>query len=377
MIRYSLLFIFSIAILVSGCKTGKNSLEKGNYYEAVMQSVNRLRKNPDNKNAKATIQNGYPLALEYHQDVIARAKASQDQFKWEKVFDQYQLLNRLNDEIQRCPACRAQVSNRQDFTADAASASLKAAEVRYALGEQALGMGDRESAKQAFFHYQTAHRYQPNFRDVNNKMADAMQMATLQVLVEKIPLHSQTLQLSNDFFQDQIGEYLINTRINDFVMFHSLTRRQNMGRGFDHRIVLRFDDFVVGQHYVKETVEKISRDSVVINKPKKGERPIYGTVSAELRTFKKTVDSNGLLDFQIQDAQSGRVLVRDKFPGGFAWFCEWGSFNGDERALTKEQLAICKNRELAPPPPQQLFIEFTKPIYDQVVSRITQYYRNF
>ena len=374
-IRYTLLIFLTASILFVGCKSGKNTLEKGNYYEAVLQSVNRLRKNPDNKNARATLSNGYPLAVEYGQDVIARAKTSPDQFKWEQVHAQYQRLNRLNDEVQRCPACRPLVT-RQDFSSEANASALKAAEVRYALGDQMLSTGNRESAKQAFFHYETANRYQPNFRDVNQKMMEARQMATLQVLVDRIPMHSQALKLSNDFFQDKINEYLVNTRINDFVMFHS-PAKLNRGMVVDHHVVLRFDDFVVGQHYVKETVEKIERDSVQLNKPRKGERPVYGTVSATLRTFRKTVDSNGLLDMQVLEDGSNRVLMRDKFPGGFAWTCEWGSFNGDERALTKEQLAICNNREMPPPPPQQLFIEFTKPIYDQVVSALTQYYRNF
>lgn len=377
MTRNILLLVLSASLIIVGCKSGKNSLEKGNYYEAVMQSIKRLRKNPDNKNAKQTLHNGYPLAQDYHEGLIARLKTSNDQFKWERVHEQYQTLNRLNDEIERCPVCRPLTKSRRAYNNEANQAALKAAEVRYALGDQSMGIGTRQSAKDAFFHFKTAKRYQPGFRNVDQKIAQAREMATLQVLVERIPIHSQALQISNQFFQDKINEYLINTRINDFVRFHTPRQNQNNGIGIDHIVLLRFDDFVVGQHYIKETVEKVTRDSVVIGKQGRGENPVYGTVSAELRTFRKTVDSNGLLDFQVIDNNSQRVLTRDKFPGGFAWTCEWGSFNGDERALSKEQLALCKGREQMPPPPQQLFIEFTKPIYDQVTGRMRGFYRNY
>jgi len=43
-----LLNIF-ILIIISGCSSGKKSLEHGNYYDAVLQSVSRLRQNPNQK----------------------------------------------------------------------------------------------------------------------------------------------------------------------------------------------------------------------------------------------------------------------------------------------------------------------------------------
>jgi hypothetical protein len=59
------------------------------------------------------------------------------------------------------------------------------------------------------------------------------------------------------------------------------------------------------------------------------------------------------------------------------WQSEWGTFKGDERALTKKQLDICKLREVPPPPPQDLFIEFCKPIYAQVTGNLERFYRSY
>ncbi len=372
------LAMLTLVVTISACKSGRKALEKGQYYQAVLQAVERLRKDPDNKNAKATLHDGYRLAKDYHEELARQARTSADPYKFETAFNQYRILNNLNDEIQRCPACRPLAKGARSYRNEMDDMSLKAAEARYAMGEQAMAMQNREKAKEAYNHYQVANSYQKNFRDVNVKIDEARWAATLKVVVEPIPMHSRAMELSNDFFQGQIDEYLANARISPFVAFMTPREIQQNQLNPDHIVELMFDDFVVGQHFVKETVEKVSRDSVKIGyTDKTREVPIYGTVTATLRHFHKEVVSSGLLNFRILDGRTQRVIVHDKFPGTHVWGCDWGSFNGDERALSAKQLRMVNGRELMPPPPQQLFVEFTKPIYDQLTTRINTFYRNY
>lgn len=50
-------------------------------------------------------------------------------------------------------------------------------------------------------------------------------------------------------------------------------------------------------------------------------------------------------------------------------------YKGDERALTDKQLKMTNNSDVVMPPANQdLFIEFTKPIFDQTVSFVRNYY---
>lgn len=379
MTRNYILILLAAVFLLPSCKSGSKQLEKGQYYSSVLTAVKRLRKNPNSKKAREALHDGYPYAQEYHEELASRAKTSQNQYKWETAFEQYRKLNILYDEIQRCPGCRSVAKSARSYQTEQDEAALKAAEVRYALGDQSMNVGTRRAAKEAFFHYQTANSYRTNFRDVRNKMNDARWAATYKILVEPIPMHSAALKLSNDFFQNQITQYLGGPGINDFVRFFSPKEAHNAGiEQPDHTVLMNFDDFVVGQHYIKERVETVSRDSVIISyKTKARKIPIYGTVKAQLTTFHKEVASSGLLNFQIIDNQTKRILTHDKFDGTHIWSCEWGNFNGDERALSKEQIALTKGREAFPPPPQQLFVEFTKPIYSQVTNRIRNFYRNY
>jgi hypothetical protein len=89
------------------------------------------------------------------------------------------------------------------------------------------------------------------------------------------------------------------------------------------------------------------------------------------------VSSSGTLQVKILDAYNKKILENKVFPGSFVWQTEWASYNGDQRALSKEQLDLCQKKPEAPPAPQDLFFEFTRPIFDQTRSFLRSYYRRF
>jgi hypothetical protein len=104
---------------------------------------------------------------------------------------------------------------------------------------------------------------------------------------------------------------------------------------------------------------------------------VYGTVKATLYQYKKTTVSRGVVSFRIVDAKTGALLASEKMPGEYVWVSEWATFNGDERALSAEQLRLTTLKEQPAPAPQDLFIEFTRPIYDQITAKIRDFYKNY
>ena len=376
MIKRLLILALTTAIL-SACSSGKRLLENGQYDEAVITAANRLRQDPDNNKAKHTLKAAYAYAKDFHLKNISNGMASQDIYKWESVVNDYTQLNMLSDEIRRCPACLSITPNPYYASTDLNQAKNKAAETRYALGEKSMQANTRNEARQAYEHFLACKRFVPNFKDVSEKIKEAKYQATLKVLVEPIPMHSNLLKLSNDFFENKIHESLTRMADNEFVRFYTQPEAESMGlKEPDHVIRLTFDDFIIGQTSVKETVVPCKKDSVEVAKDRDG-KPIYGTVTAEFHQFKKVVASTGLLDFKVMDKKTKATITNEKFPGTFNWFCEWGYYNGDSRALSTAQLDLSKNKEMMPPPPQDLFIEFCKPIHEQVGNKIRAFYRNF
>lgn len=366
-----------VLLLIMACSTGKKQLAQGDYEDAVYRSVNRLRDSPGNKNAAETLSSAYQLAVKYFSQKVKAAEASTDRFKYDQMADAYERLNRMEEEINRCPRC-LELLTPKNFVVEYAKVKDQAAEERFKAGMEALARGTRQDGKEAYAHFSRVEKLDPNYPQNYQKKEDALWMATLHVVVDPIPVHSRAFNLSHEFFQNKIQEFLYQERINAFVKFYTPAEAQRLNvKTPDQVVKLQFDDFVVGQTYVKETVETFTKDSVKVGEAKIGDatHPVYGSVKATLRTFRKSVESGGRLDVQIWDAATKRILRQDKFDGTFNWYSEWATYQGDDRALTDVQKRLCNQREIPPPPAQDLFVEFCKPIYDQVTNFLRNYYR--
>lgn len=374
--------LLALLTLGTACKSTYKAYQKGDYQKAVFNSLDRLKKSPNNRKSREALREAYPALLSYVQEKIDQDKLSNDPLKWEKVIGHYVLLNRVYDEIRTTPAARDIIRSPQNFNAELRTAKQNAAAARYAMGTQGLNRGrrgDREAAKEAYFHFAKADEILPNYRDARQLAQESREYATLFVEIEPIPMHSQTFGLTNAFFESQLNEAFVVTSLSPFVSFYPGASARGPQGGPDHILRMRFDDFVVGQAYVKEKEVQRVQENVVLEERKVSEDSvelIYGTVKATVHQFTQEIVSSGLLDVQIIDARTGAIIAQRKFPGTYVWSDYWGYFNGDERALTDEDRSYTRKRgQATPPPPQALFVEFTKPIYDQVVSFVREYYR--
>ncbi|HLN72221.1 MAG TPA: hypothetical protein VK205_02925, partial [Prolixibacteraceae bacterium] len=161
--------ILLIAVTIASCSTGKKSLERGNYYDAIMKAVGRLSSDTDNRKASQVISEGYPMAITYYQEEIDRTLSSNDPFKWKQTLDIMQTVNRMSDEIRRVPAARKLVSNIKSYTSEMTDVQNKAAQEYYDSGMDALSRKTRESAKQAYFDFQNADALVRGYKDSRQK----------------------------------------------------------------------------------------------------------------------------------------------------------------------------------------------------------------
>ena len=371
---------FIICLLLISCSSGKKALERGDYFNATLQAVNRLRSNPNTTKAIEAVKESYPMSLTYFQGKIDHALSSNAPFKYSEVVDNYEKMNRLSDEISRCPAALKLFPNVNYYTSELAAAKPLAAEEQYNAGLNNEKLNTRLSWKDAFYNYKQADRFAPGYKDISHRMDVAKFNATLKVIVEQI-IVPKKYQLSSDFFLNQIIESLVKNRPNEFVAYYSPESAGKAGLNRPDQVLrMSFDDFVVGQVYDKESIQELSRDSVevgTVTLPNGKKMKAYNTVKAKLKVNRRELVSNGVLNVSIIDFFQNKVLSERKFPGQFVWFVEWGSFNGDERALNEKELAICNRKASSPPGPQDLFVEFTKPIFAQVTPFLKSYYQQF
>jgi tetratricopeptide (TPR) repeat protein len=371
------IWVFAALVFLAGCGSSKKSLQRGEYYSAAMEAIRQLRSSPNNKKQQDVLLQAYPLLKENSLRKISNAMEMNVPNKYGVAADEYLALNQVADAIYKCPKALQLIPQPEQYSRQLSDILPKAAEEAYNLGERQLSLNTIQSAREAFQHFTKTNEYVEGYRDVHSKIAIALDKATLKVIVQK-PITTQRYQLSSDFFYNNLMAQMVRITGDNFVRFYSEEEARNEGLTQpDQYLVFDFEDFTVGiMRESKNTVE-VTRDSVLVGTTTVNgrEQNVYGKVKAELTTFRREVIAQGVLSAKIINAANDRIEQNRNFPGKFVWFNEWASYKGDDRALTDKQKKMTGTEPLMPPPQQDLFIEFTKPIFDQAVGFVRSYYK--
>jgi hypothetical protein len=364
-------------ITFSACSTGKKALQKGDYFSAVTKAVERLKSSPDNKNATSVLKEGYPMTLDWTQEEMDLILSSNNRFKWESAINLMQQVNQLSELIRSTPAARKIVANPKTYTTELNTAFEKAAEERYNAGVAELEINTRESARKAVDHFYRADQLIGNYKNTRELMAEAKEIATLRVVVQAIPVRTQKYRLSSEFFYNQVFEYLNNQyRSSGFVSFYSPAQAEKVNLNHPDFIVdMEFFDFSVDNLVRSEKEEKLEKQVKV--ETRDTTRIEYKKYVAKLKTYTDQVISAGRLRVRIYDNATDKLLTDEIVPGSFTWVNEYAIFVGDIEALDNKQLELIKRKTLPLPPEQDLFIEFTKPIYNQVTQNLNRFFRKY
>lgn len=360
------------------CKSGEKLYNKGRYDEAVTTFVKKLQRKPQDAAAMRLLPDAYKQAQLKREDQVNAYLRSDNQLKWEYVRNEYRALQNLYNSIHSSPAALKLVQPK-DYRDAITGAQENAAEIRYDRGITLLNKGDKPAARQAYDEFAAAIKLIPNYRDAKDRMEEAYQTGVINVVVSEIEVRSPYFQFSAGQFRDYLVRNLQQRNINRFVQFYDERVARNENLRADEYIELRFFDFVVGQTYVDRVQRDVSKEIITgTTKDTTGkETNIYTTVKATLYITKKTVISKGLLDYRITNTGNGQVLRTDRIPGSYTWLNQYGTFKGDERALSDEDKRLIGGRDLPPPPPTDLFMEFTRPIYDILARDLQGFYNSF
>jgi hypothetical protein len=371
-----------VVLFLTACSSGKRSLSKGDYDAAVIQSIERLQNNSNNKKANEVLQKAYPLAVKYHLDNIANLTLNNMASRYNQIVIEYESLNNLYDKVQLSPVALTLIAA-QRYTQQLTDAKNEAAKFHYNQGEKNMQLANKQLAKEAYLEYELAAKYAPNlYMDYQFKMDKAMNLAITRILVLPTEVHSNILKISNDYFKNKIIQYLYERPLSKFVMFYAQNDVNAGNIKIDEILDLSFDDFVVGQLTTNKLERKVINDSVKTKATVKinGKDTVvvaYRKAEATLFVTRKTVESTGVLDVKIVNAFSKTILQQEKIPGTFIWVNQFGTYQGEKVALTDADLKLVGNLDSPVPAPQQLFYEFTVPIFNKLIRRLEDRYRNY
>lgn len=373
-----LLLIGLAAMAVLSCNSAKKAYDNGDYEQAVRLSVAKLKEDPDNRNARRVLAQAYPKAVESNLMEIESYSRLEDPLRWEPITRAYNRLNLLQQRMARCPVCDDLLPERRLYVDEWNDARLRAAEVRYRMGVSELRGTTRESAKLALEHFMLVEQFEPDYQDTRVLMDEALERATLHVVVRDMPVQQRAFEPIQEAFQQELMERLASGTRRSLVRFYSQQEADSQPPPFvDHEISLVFESFSVGNVVFDRTLQTVtSADSVKVGDVRiDGQTvPVYNKVTAKYTQISKTVLGGGQLLLKITDASSGRIVMQERFDGEYQWMHRWATFNGDERALSAEQKRLTQLREAAPPPPEIIFEEFTRPILGNLSERLRRFY---
>lgn len=156
---------FVFAGLAMSCSSGLQQLNKGNFDEAIENSVERLQQKPEHTKALSVLKEAYPLAVADHKRAIRIYENLQEPFRWERALAEYQQLNRIYEMVSRSPVAMRAVGLPQNYAHEAEIARQLAADERYQAGISALNHKEnRLAAKDAVGQFQRVNELIPNYK---------------------------------------------------------------------------------------------------------------------------------------------------------------------------------------------------------------------
>jgi len=254
-----LLYLLPIYFLFS-CSTGQQAMKKGNNYEAVTTALDRLQKKSADEKAQEVLRYSYPLFVKEKEQIISSSINSSNPLKWENVQKSYRTMNNVNKKIQLIPIATSIIPNSKDYGKVIKDTEEKIMQARYDLGLSQLKEDTRRSAIKAYEHFSYILRKRENYKDTKVQLEKAKEIATITVGLTPIPMSHLKYQLSTDFFANQLYEYLNTNNRNRFVQFIFPSHKDFEQIQKDHLVEISFDEFLVGNSYIKESVYERQRD---------------------------------------------------------------------------------------------------------------------
>ncbi len=360
-------FLFALLFLLDACSSGKAALKQGDYYEASLESINRLRSKPDHKKATVVLTQSYQLAIDFIQAGIQNGLNSDDPRKWRNAVAGYQKINFLNDQIKTSLGAMKIITIPVTKYKELADAKTNAAEESYQAGIQAMMKTTRQDAKEAYFNFKEANGYEAGYREVVEMMTQAEFNATLRVAYQEI----NSTRINYGSLQP-----IINGMQRQFLTFKPIEQQDTVP---PHQYLkLIFNYYSDTRPNTSSRSENIQRDVKVGEKktPDGKTQDVMETVKGTITYYTKSKTANSNATVMISDAKTSAILQDTRVDGNSQWQYTWASFKGDSRAMTGDQLNLTKRTE-AYPNDDELFKQAINNLHRNISQQLHYFYDKY
>lgn len=377
---YTLLFA-SISIVAFSCKTARKLYEKGDYTEAVELAAKKLQKDPTDPKLLDIIQSSYKYAVNDHESRIRNNAASNNELKWEWMYNEYVSLQRMYDAIYRVPSVFTLV-NPVDYSSYLVTYSEKAADIRIDRGTAFMQQFSKQSYRNAYREFQAAVRLNPGSIEATQKMTEAYDYAVTNVVILPMQQQGGYVYSSYTVGGNNIDDYLIRNLQynsgNEFVKFYSAWDARSNNIRVDQEVDLRMARADIGRQQDYKTTRRVTKEIVVkevVYKPDSIVRE-YAKVHADITTVRRSISSSALLQATVRD-ENGQWIWNDSFTGQHNWSTEFATYTGDARALSESDKQLLNQQRTFAPSENEIVRQLVEQINNDALYRIKNHFNRF
>lgn len=374
-------YFFYLAIglvLLASCTSSKDYLSRVDQDQSLFDAVKALNKHPDDSNAKKALPALYSNADLLHLKKINAYNSSAELGRWEKIIDEYNILQKMYDAISGSPAAASLVRpiNYQSTIYDL---KQQAAEDYYRNGIFYLDGSQRNEAKMAYTYFQRSDKWVPGYKDAKEKMNEAYRKAIITVVINPV--------LDNSFFinsgwgnmgNNYTNEYFQQTLVRELGGKNAIrypakfyteadARRENIQADWVVELSLRNIDI---PHPSSYTYTRNINKQVEVGRDSSG-HPIYQNVNSTVYITRMSFTARVEMEVNITELATRRNISYKTFRDEYSWQQENGTYNGDSRALGNTDWDIINNTHFNEPRNEDILNELYRRIYPRVRNEIS------
>ena len=373
------IFYIAISLLVfTSCKTSKDYLSRIDDDKTLFDAVKALGKHPGDSDAIKALPLLYAHAEQRHLKKIATYSSYKELTRWDKLVDEYSILQKMYDAIGE-NGTAPNLVNPVNYQNTIYELKQQAAEDYYQQAAVYLDKPGRSDAKTAYNYFKKAEKWVAGYKDAKQKMADAYQNAIVNIVINPVQDNSfffntgwgnSGYNYSNEYFQQTLIRELGGKNATRYpARFYTdwEARRDNIQPDWVISLTLRNMDIPrpSSSNYSRNASKQIEtgRDT--------SGHVIYQTVYATLNITRQSFTARAEMEVDITEVATRKNISYRTYRDEYSWQEEHASYNGDNRALSSTDWDMINNSSFNEPRKEDVLNELYRRIYPQVKSNIS------
>jgi len=373
-----LLLLTTIILLLISCKTSKDFLSRSNEDKTLFDVIKTLNKRPADTNALKALPIVYPLVQQKHLDNINVYKNYTDISKWDKIINEYTILQDMYDAVNGSATASSLVIA-ANYLNDIYFTKEEAATDYYELGNSLLQTNDKNDAKQAYSYFKKTSALVPGYKEAEAKMDEAYRNAIINVIINPVQDNSfffnaswgnYGTNYSNQYFQQTLVRELGGKYSSQYPAdFYTDVEARNDAVEPDCVIDLSLRNMDLPRPSINNYSRNVNKQ-IQEGKDTSG-KPIYKTIYATINISRRYFTARAQMDVNITDAYRRKNISYTSYTASYDWQEERATYTGDRRALSNEDWALINRGNYNNDPRREdILNELYRKLYPQVKNRI-------